>query len=119
MVSPMNQIPSLGVALAQLGRRASTRRLSLDVGAGFVAVALVVVSRPAGWILLLDTAVCVSMFGVWGLAERLLYDSRPISNRAIVASLLILRTVAIVVGIAASLLFLFGAVGSAMGTWTH
>lgn len=117
MVSVMNHGATLGDALAQRARRASSRRLSLDVGAGLLIVTLATAWRPSGWTVLASAALCFATFGAWGLSNRLLDSPGGVSNSGITASLLILRTVAIAVGIAASLFLLFAVLGVAMGTW--
>jgi hypothetical protein len=117
MVSSMNHDPSLWDALVQRARGASSRRLSLDVAGGVLIVAVAAVWRPPGWIVLVSAALCFATFGAWGLANRLLDPPGRVSNSALAASLLILRTVAVAVGIGASLLLLFGALDIAMGTW--
>lgn len=119
MVAAMQPDSSLGDALVQRARRASTRRLTIDVAGGLLAVALAAAWTPPGWILLVSAALCFAAFGAWALADRVLELPGRVSNSAIAASLLILRTLAIAVGIAAYLILVFGALEIAMGTFIH
>lgn len=119
MVGTMQQDNSLGDALVQYSRRASMRRLTLDVTGGLLTVVLAAAWRPPGWIVLVSAALCFAAFGAWALADRVLDPPGRLSNRAIAASLLILRTVAIAVGMAAYLILVFGSLEIAMGTFIH
>ncbi|HYN81665.1 MAG TPA: hypothetical protein VES88_09205 [Gemmatimonadaceae bacterium] len=119
MVAAMPQDNSLGDALVQHSRRASIRRLTLDATGGLLTVALAAAWRPPGWIVLVSAALCFAAFGAWALADRVLEPPGRVSNSAIAASLVILRTVAIAVGIAAFLILVFGSLEIAMGTFIH
>lgn len=119
MVAAMQQYNDLGDALVQRARRASIRRLTLDVTGGLLTVASAAAWRPPGWIVLASAALCFAAFGAWALADRVLDPPGRVSKSAIASSLLILRTVAIAVGVAAYLILVFGALEIAMGTFIH
>ena len=119
MVAAMRQDNSLGDALVQHSRRASIRRLTLDVGGGLLTAALAAAWTPPGWIVLVSAALCFAAFGAWALADRLLDPPGRVSNSAVTATLLILRPVAIAVGMAAVLILVFGSLEIAMGTFIH
>ena len=117
MVSVMRHDSSLGDALLARAQRASMRRLKLDVCGGLLTFSAAAAWKPTGWMILACAALCFATFGAWGLAERLLNSPGRVSNHALTASLMILRTLAIAVGAAAFLLLLFGGLEIAMGTW--
>jgi len=119
MVAAIPHDNSLGDALVQHSRRASIRRLTLDVAGGLLTVALAAAWRPSGWIVLVSAALCFAAFGAWALADRVLDPPGRVSSSAIAALLLILRTVAIAVGMAAMLILVFGSLEIAMGTFIH
>ena len=119
MVAAMQNDNSLGDALVQHSRRASIRRLTLDVAGGLLTVALAAAWTPPGWIVLASAALCFAAFGAWALADRLLDPPGRVSNSAVAATLLILRPVAIAVGMAAVLILVFGGLEIAMGTFIH
>src|SRR5688500_8109171 len=119
MVAAMQQYNSLGDALVQHSRRASIRRLTLDVAGGLLTVTLAASWRPQGWIVLVSGALCFAAFGAWALADRVLDPPGRLGNRAVAASLLILRTIAVAVGMAAVLILVFGSLEIAMGTFIH
>ena len=119
MVAAIRQEQSLGEALAERAQRASMRRLILDVAGGLLGFGIIAVWRPEAWAIPASVALCFATFGAWGAADRLLDSPRRNANNAISASLLILRTLAIVVGVAAALVILFGSLEIAMGTFIH
>lgn len=119
MVAAIRHEQSLGEALAGRAQRASMRRLISDVVGGLLAFGIIVAWRPEGWAIPASAALCFATFGAWGAADRLLDSPYRITNSAIAASLLILRTLAIVVGAAAALVVLFGSLEIAMGTFIH
>lgn len=118
MVAAIRHEQNLGEALAERAHRASMRRLILDVAGGLLGFGIIAAWRPDGWAILASAALCFATFGAWGAADRLLSSYR-ITNDAIAASLLILRTLAIVVGVVAALVILFGSLEIAMGTFIH
>jgi hypothetical protein len=93
------------------------RRLSADTLGGMLVAAAALTQRPPGWAVIASAGLCFATFGLWGLADRFLDRPGRFSNRGIVASLLILRTVAVTIGVASALFLLFGVAGLAMGTW--
>jgi hypothetical protein len=119
MVAAIRNDQSLGQALAERAKRASMFRLLLDVVGGLVAFGIIVAWRPEGWAIPASAALCFATFGAWGAADRLLESPYRITNNAIAASLLILRTFALVVGVGAALVIVFGSLEIAMGTFIH
>lgn len=119
MVAAIRNEQSLGQALAARAQRASMLRLILDVAGGLIAFGIIVAWRPEGWAIPASAALCFATFGAWGASERLLDSPYRITNSVIAGSLLILRTLAIVVGVVAALVILFGSLKIAMGTFIH
>jgi hypothetical protein len=111
--------PSLNLtdAVIHRARTASIRRLSADTMGGIFVAAAAVTLRPAAWAVIASVGLCFAAFGTWGIADRLLDQRGRFGNRIVVASLLVLRTVAVTIGVAAALVLLFGIAGLAMGTW--
>jgi hypothetical protein len=119
MVAAIPHEQSLGEALVERAQRASMRRLILDIAGGLLALGILAACKPKGWAVLASAALCFATFGAWGATDRLLASPDRVGNNAVAASLLILRTIAIVVGVAASLVVVFGALQIAMGTFIH
>ena len=119
MVTAIRHEQNLGEALAERAQRASMRRLISDVAGGLLAFGIIVAWSPEGWAILASAALCFAAFGAWGTTDRLLDSPYRITNNAIAASLLILRTVSLVVGVGAALVILFGSLEIAMGTFIH
>ena len=111
--------PSLNLtdAVIHRARAASTRRLSADTMGGILVASAALTLRPAGWAVIASAGLCFAAFGAWGIADRLLDQPGRFGRRAVVAFLLVLRTVAVTIGVAAALVLLFGIAGLAMGTW--
>lgn len=118
MVAAVRNDQSLGDALVERAHGASARRLGFDIAGGLLAFGILATWQPESWGIPATAAICIAMYGVWGTADRLL-DSPDFKHNAITASLLVIRTIAIAGGVAASLVFFFGALGVAMGVWTH
>ncbi len=109
---------SLAAAIIHRARTRSNLRLTLDVTAGLLVAAGAAFWRQAGWAVIASAALCLMTFGAWGLADRALDQPSGFSRRpAVAASLLVLRTVSVTIGVAAALFFVFGVAGMAMGTW--
>ncbi len=119
MVAAFRHEQSLGEALAGRAQRASMRRLIADVAGGLLVFGIIAAWRPEGWAIPASAALCFATFGAWGVADRLLDSPNRITNHAIAASLLILRPLAIVLGVGAALVLLFGSLEIAMGTFIH
>ncbi len=118
MVSVMGG-PSLNLtdAVIHRARTASKRRLSADAMGGVLVTTAGLALRPTGWAVIASIGLCFAAFGAWGIADRLLDQPARFSSRGVVASLLVLRTVAVTIGVGAALILLFGIAGLAMGTW--
>jgi hypothetical protein len=84
---------------------------------GVLVAAAALTLRPGGWAVIASVGLCFAAFGAWGIADRLLDQPGGFSRRGVVALLLVLRTVAVTIGVAAALILLFGIAGLAMGTW--
>lgn len=119
MVAAIRYDQSLGEALAERARRTSMRRLILDVAGGLIGFGIIAAWRPEGWGVFASAALCFATFGAWGAADRMLNAPYRMTNNAIAGSLLILRTLAIVVGVVAALVIVFGSLKIAMGTFLH
>ena len=107
----------LGDALTERARRASMRRLLLDVTVGLLAFGIIAAWSPEHWAIPASAALCFAAFGAWGATDRLLHYPDRTANNSIAASLLILRTFAVVAGVGAALVILFGSLEIAMGTF--
>lgn len=117
MVSAMGSSLSLTDAVVHRARTRSERRLAADVSAGALVAAAAIAWRPTGWAVIASAALCFAAFGLWGFSDRLLAAPGHLCNRVVLAFLLVLRTVAVTVGVASALVLLFGIAGLAMGTW--
>lgn len=106
---------SLPQFLSLRARNASDGRLVLDVALGIVAIAAAVAFRPAGRLLILCAGACIAAFGLWGIADRELAEREETAGAALRVGLQALRLIAAVAGIGAALLFLFAALGMALG----
>ena len=106
-------------ALTRRARSASPRRLATDVFGGTLLADSMLFWRPPGWTLLLCVGLAFVAFGTWGFADRALHEARDTPRpRAVVTSpLLVLRFVAMTIGVISALTLLFGAAGVAMGVW--
>src|SRR4051812_7677506 len=102
---------NLGEFLAARARAASDGRLVADVIAGCCAALGVTVWRPAGWLALLGVSVCLTAFGVWGIADRELRERANAPRARVVRVLATLRVAAAGAGAVPALPALGGAVG--------
>jgi hypothetical protein len=124
---------SLPELLSEHAHGASTLRLALDLALGAVATTVVLLLRPTGWLLMASASLCFTAFGIWGLADRVItwrtteqahdfedvympdFSTKPVSdttNRVLRA----VEGVAVLVGVLAALLLVFGTLALLMGT---
>ena len=119
----MHHEEGLPALLAQRARRASDRRLALDLALGTAAAAALAIVRPSSaWVLLVAAATCFAAFGAWGIADRAIAeregegakggDAPPSSRGPRIA-----RGLAAFVGTIAGLVVVFGTVAYLLGTW--
>lgn len=105
----------LAELLSARARRTSPQRLALDVIGGVLVAAVAVWARPGGWVALAAAAACFACYGVWAVAEvRLL--PRPWPERVPREGLWrAVQGVAALLGVGTFVLFLFAALGVALG----
>lgn len=105
----------LAELLSARARRTPRERLALDVIGGALIAAAALWARPGGWVALAAAGACVSSYGVWALAERRLLP-RPWPevepHRGLWRAV---QGAAALLGVAAFVLFLFAALGVALG----
>jgi hypothetical protein len=109
---------SLPEALAARARGASDIRLGLDVLGGVVAAAGIMFWRPDAWLVPFSAAVCFTAFGLWGIADRKNRDHADYEQNPVVRALRFARFVTAVVGAAAAITLIFGALAIVLGTFT-
>ena len=108
---------SITDALTKRARTRSDPRLSADMIGGALIATVVAVWRPSGWFVIEAAALCLTTFGAWGFADRLLSDPRQSNSRLVLTFLLVFRTMVIAIGFAAAALLIFGIADLVMGTW--
>lgn len=121
----MHQEEGLPALLAQRARRASDRRLALDLALGTTAAAALTIARPSSaWVLLVAAATCFAAFGAWGIADRAIAEREAEhprdangDARALARGPRIARGLAAFVGTIAGLVLAFGSVAFLLGTW--
>src|SRR3954469_6890458 len=89
---------TLPAVLAARARAASDGRLAFDVTAGVLGALASALWHPAAWTIPFAVALCLAMFGVWGIAERESTERSNTSGRLLVRVLLTLQVFAILVG---------------------
>ncbi len=92
-------------------------RLLIDLVGGALVAAAALWARPPGWTVVASAGLCLSMYGVWAVAERRL---QPVSTemRAFVEfAWLATRACAALLGLASLGAFLFSLLALALGTW--
>jgi hypothetical protein len=119
--------PDAGLAelLTLRARRATPRRLTLDVVGGLIAATVVAVWRPFAWPALLGAALCFAAFGAWAAADRRLASAeararaelrvpRPVMEPALWRAA---RGLSAVVGVASAVLLVFTSLFGVIGRW--
>jgi hypothetical protein len=61
---------TLAELLSARARRASPRRLTIDIVGGTAAAGVVYWAQPKGWAILFLLAICLAAYGCWGFADR-------------------------------------------------
>ena len=108
---------SLPQFLAQRARHASDRRLAIDAGAGLLAALFVILWRGPYWFLLAAAGIAFGAYGMWGIADRELGESRadrrPLTRIALRGA----RAAAAILTALAILSLIFGVPAALLGTW--
>lgn len=105
---------NLFAALAARARGASDGRLVADALAGIGAATVLALWRPTAWPVWLGAALCLGCYGLWGVADR---SDAADGSRALHRALRAARLLLAVIGVAAALVVLFGALALSLGTW--
>jgi hypothetical protein len=108
---------SLAEYLAARARASTDGRLVADVIAGACVVIAVAAWRPTGWLCLIGAAACFVAFGAWGIADRELGERADTPRGAMRSVLVVVRTLALGLGVLAAALALFAALALTLGTW--
>jgi fatty acid desaturase len=108
---------SLARFLAQRARRASDRRLAIDVGAGFLAALAFVLWRGPYWFLLACAGVAFGAYGTWGIVDRELGEVPAEHHQTMRTALRAARVVAAILVALAILSLIFGVPAALVGTW--
>lgn len=106
---------SLAELLSARARRTPRDRLILDVVGGLLVAAAAAWAQPSGWVVIAAASACFAAYGVWGLAEvHLLPRPWPesVSREPLWRAV---QAIAALAGVAAFVLFLFAALGVALG----
>lgn len=107
---------SLAELLSARARRTPHDRLVIDLAGGAVVVAVAAWARPSGWLTIASAAACLAMYGLWALAELRLQPLPWPETAPHESAWRAVRGVAAAVGIGAFVLFLFAALGIALGS---
>lgn len=106
---------TLSEVLSARARRTPRDRLVVDIVGGALIAGAAAWARPGGWVALAAAACCLGAYGLWALAEvQLLPRSWPERIR-FERTWRVLQPSAALVGIAAFVVFLFAALGVALG----
>jgi hypothetical protein len=70
VVPPAPTDATLTELLSARARRASPRRLTIDIVGGAIAAGVVYWAQPKGWAILFSAAICLTAYGCWGFADR-------------------------------------------------
>jgi hypothetical protein len=70
VVPPAPADATLAELLSARARRASPRRLTIDIVGGVIAAGIIYWAQPKGWVILFSAAVCLAAYGCWGFADR-------------------------------------------------
>lgn len=106
---------SLAEVLSARARRTPRDRLVVDVVGGLAIAAVAAWARPGGWVALGAAAGCLASYGIWALAEVKLLPRPWPEQTPHAAWWRGLQQVAALLGVGAFVLFLFAALGFALG----
>jgi hypothetical protein len=106
---------SLPQLLLDRVRHTSDRRLVADAASGMLVAAVVAVLRPPFWGALVPLALCLGLYGIWGILDRELWDADLPPQRARV--LTVARGFIGALGVAVAILFGVTLFFGALGTW--
>ncbi len=106
---------SLGEVLSARARRTPRDRLVVDLIGGSLVAVVASWARPGGWLVWATAGACLAMYGTWAIAERQLLP-RPWPEQARFArAWRAVQQVSAVLGLVAFAVFLFAALGVALG----
>ena len=104
---------SLPHLLVHRARHTSDRRLAIDAASGITVAAAVTILRPPFWVPLAALALCLGMYGIWGILDRELGDVDQVTSRT--RLLAFARGFVGILGVAVAVIFgitvLFGMLG--------
>lgn len=110
-----NGADGIGEFLRARARAASDARIAVDLSVGAIAVIVAAATRPALWLLLASSGLCLASFGAWAALDRMRVVVAQSRLREISLSA-VLRLFA-VLGVAAAVATGFFLWVALMGTW--
>lgn len=106
---------SLAELLSARARRTPRYRLALDIVGGVLIIAVALWARPGGWLTVASTGACLAFYGLWAVAELQLlprpWPERTSHERFWIA----VQRASGFFGVSTFVLFLFAALGVALG----
>jgi hypothetical protein len=119
MVIDTHRAPNdtLAAILVARARAASDGRLVLDVIAGVIGATGIAVWQPPVWAVPFGVALCLAMFGVWGIADREITERVGASQHRFVRLLRIVQLLTILGETVAAMIASLALLGVALGTW--
>lgn len=112
------ELPSnatLAEVLSARARRTPRDRLFVDVVEGALIAAAAVWARPGGWVAMAAAACCLGAYGLWALAEVQLLPRPWPEQIRFERAWRVVQPAAALLGIGAFVVFLFAALGVALG----
>ena len=116
IIPPAPGDASLAEILSVRARRASTRRLTINIVAGLIAVGAFYWFRPKGWAILVAAAMCFVAYGAWGFADRQVPKTLLVVPQGMHAFWRVARGIAAVIGVMSFATALVVFLGFALGT---
>ena len=108
---------SLGEFLHERALVTAPTRLGLDVVGGALVAGAALWARPPGWTVVASAGTCLSLYGVWAVAERRLQRASSDTPAFVEFAWLAARASATLLGLAALGAFLFALLALALGRW--
>jgi hypothetical protein len=105
----------IGEFLRTRARDVTDSRIALDIAVGAVAVIIAAATRPALWLLLASSGLCLASFGMWAGLERTRF--RAVHSRRLEISLSAASGLFAMLGIGAAVATGFFLWAALMGTW--
>ncbi len=115
IIPPAPTDATLAELLSVRARRASPRRLTINIIAGLIAAGALYWFRPKGWAILFATAICFVAYGCWGFADRQVPRSLLVVPQGMHTLWRIARGVAGLIGVLAFATALVVFLGFALG----